>query len=381
MKLKNFVLLCLSISLLIYIASDLSLFRSSVLDESHYAQHSPSKTQNGSNDQTLTKSVGEESEDVLKQITISQEKFSEQETILEVIDVVLIIKNAATNSKLQRKFDITVASILKHTSHSINWHVFGDDKSLNFAQSTLTREYAALPFEARSTLTSNIKTYDLENIEPKIQDSVDVLMKFFTGRHAYYKDPLFFLSTTLHRVLDPSISKVIMMDIDLKLTSDIGLLFGHFKNFTQHQAIGIGYEMQPVYRHLLWSYRSKNIGTHIGEPSIEGGHPGFNSGVLLLDLDKLRKSQLFLLLNQEMTVKQLVEKYDFTNAHLGDQDFYTVTSFEHPELYHVLPCSWNRQLCRWWEDKGYQDIFNDYFDCHEKRIHLYHGNCDTPIPI
>ena len=82
---------------------------------------------------------------------------------------------------------------------------------------------------------------------------------------------------------------------------------------------------------------------------------------------------------KESTIQSYVAKYSFDNAHLGDQDFYTLTSFEHPEFYHSLPCSWNRQLCRWWEDKGYQDVFADYFDCN-KRINLYHGNCDTPIP-
>lgn len=42
-----------------------------------------------------------------------------------------------------------------------------------------------------------------------------------TGRHAYYKGAIFFLSTVLHKILDPSITRVIMIDADLKFMTDI----------------------------------------------------------------------------------------------------------------------------------------------------------------
>merc|ERR1719383_404776 len=110
--------------------------------------------------------------------------------------------------------------------------------------------------------------------------------------------------------------------------TDIKRLHNLFDDFSPEAAIGIGYEMQPVYRHLLWSYRNANKGTMVGEPVSLGGNPGFNSGVLLMHLERLRKSELYELLNQEPTIKSYVTKYSFDNAHLGDQDFYTLTSFE-----------------------------------------------------
>lgn len=61
------------------------------------------------------------------------------------------------------------------------------------------------------------------------------------------------------------------------------------------------------------------------------------------------------------------------------QDFFTVLSFEHGELFHVLPCGWNRQLCQWWRDKGYQAVFASYYNC-DAPVSIYHGNCNTPIP-
>ena len=52
---------------------------------------------------------------------------------------------------------------------------------------------------------------------------------------------------------------------------------------------------------------------------------------------------------------------------------------EHPELFHVLDCTWNRQLCTWWKDHGYSDVFDQYFRC-DGEVKIYHGNCNTPIP-
>jgi len=66
-------------------------------------------------------------------------------------------------------------------------------------------------------------------------------------------------------------------------------------------------------------------------------------------------------------------------GHLGDQDFFTLLSFEHPELFYTLDCGWNRQLCTWWKTKGYEDIFDQYYQCNSK-VKIWHGNCDTPIP-
>jgi len=37
------------------------------------------------------------------------------------------------------------------------------------------------------------------------------------------------------------------------------------------------------------------------------------------------------------------------------------------------------QLCTWWKDHGYSDIFDAYFRC-EGNIKMYHGNCNTRIP-
>jgi hypothetical protein len=57
----------------------------------------------------------------------------------------------------------------------------------------------------------------------------------------------------------------------------------------------------------------------VGDPP-PNGITGFNSGVLLLNLDKMRKSDVYNSLIKPKVVKDLTEKFTF-KGHLGDQDF------------------------------------------------------------
>ncbi|XP_068137254.1 xyloside xylosyltransferase 1 isoform X2 [Hyperolius riggenbachi] len=176
---------------------------------------------------------------------------------------------------------------------------------------------------------------------------------------------------------DPAnITRIIQLDLDLKFKTNIRELFEEFDNFLQASVIGIAQEMQPVYRHTFWQYRRENPNTKVGEPPPEG-MPGFNSGVMLLNLEAMRQSKLYNQLLEPTAVRQLAEKYHF-KGHLGDQDFFSMIGMEHPELFYVLDCSWNRQLCTWWKDHGYADIFDQYYKC-ESHIKILHGNCNTPI--
>lgn len=72
------------------------------------------------------------------------------------------------------------------------------------------------------------------------------------------------------------------------------------------------------------------------------------------------------------------QHYGF-HGHLGDQDLYTLIALDHPEVFYTLPCGWNRQLCVWWRDHGYKNVFDEYFTCDEE-LKIIHGNCKTPIP-
>ena len=219
---------------------------------------------------------------------------------------------------------------------------------------------------------------DIDELAKALDKIVRPMQSHFSYKPgAYYSDALFFLSIAIHQVMPKNMQKVIMLDADLKFKADITVLYNRFDLFTEENIIGIGNEMQPVYRHAFWQYRNKHKGTRVGDPSPDG-LPGYNSGVLLLNLHNMRQSQLYNSLLNAESLKDITEEFEF-KGHLGDQDFFTLIGMKYERLFHVLPCSWNRQLCVWWRDKGYEKVFPLYNDCNSD-IHIYHGNCNTPIP-
>lgn len=216
----------------------------------------------------------------------------------------------------------------------------------------------------------------MENVTEKLSSIIEPMQRHFSSKpDSYYSHALFFLSVALHKVLE--YDKIIMLDADLKFNVDISNLYNLFADFEVSNIIGIAREAQPVYRHVFHSYRSKNPDTRVGEPP-PNGLTGFNSGVLLLDLNRMRNSVTYNKLLDVTHFSELVKEFEF-KGHLGDQDFFTLLSMKHEELFYILPCQWNRQLCQWWRNHGYKEVFEEYFNC-DRDVFIYHGNCNTPIP-
>lgn len=164
--------------------------------------------------------------------------------------------------------------------------------------------------------------------------------------------------------------------------------------FSAENLFGLGPELTPVYRHILFQYRAKNPHTDFGSPYYSShannkhhkshhnnrkhGYPGLNNGVVLMNFERIRKSKLYGELLSAENVQRIANKYEF-KGHLGDQDYFTLLGHEFPSMIYRMECAWNRQLCTWWKEHGYGDVFDAYFQC-EGRIHLYHGNCNSRIP-
>ncbi|XP_063162271.1 xyloside xylosyltransferase 1 isoform X2 [Candoia aspera] len=230
----------------------------------------------------------------------------------------------------------------------------------------------------RAAFRYKVVFHDVEVLAQRLLPTVEAMQKLFSaGAGSYYSDSIFFLSVAMHHIMPKEISRIIQVDLDVEYRANIRELFQEFDNFPEGAVIGIAREMQPVYRHVLWQYRQEHPGTRVGEPPPDG-LSGFNSGVLLLDLEAMRQSALYNHLLEPAVVQRLASKFHF-RGHLGDQDFFTLVGMEHPELFHVLDCTWNRQLCSWWRDHGYADVFEQYFRC-DGHVRIYHGNCNTPIP-
>ncbi|XP_058257555.1 xyloside xylosyltransferase 1 isoform X1 [Hemibagrus wyckioides] len=281
-----------------------------------------------------------------------------------------------TSRTMQSKFEVAMRSMARHGR-------FREDEILvlHYVSDGGSKELAMrmLPVLLReATFQYEVVFHDVNGLTEKLFPIVEAMQKHFSaGSGAYYSDAIFFLSVAMHRIMPTEMKRIVQLDLDLKYRTNIRDLFQQFKHFPPEAVIGIVREMQPVYRHTFWQYRKENPKSRVGDPPPDG-LPGFNSGVMLLNLDTMRRSALYNRLLEPEHVAHLTEKYHF-RGHLGDQDFFSMIGMEHPELFHHLDCGWNRQLCTWWRDHGYGDVFQLYFRC-DGPVHIYHGNCNTQIP-
>ncbi|TSW35247.1 Xyloside xylosyltransferase 1 [Bagarius yarrelli] len=324
---------------------------------------------------------------------------------LQSYHALMMFTKINTSQSMQRKFEVAMRSMARHGR-------FREDEALvlHYVSDGGSKELAVrmLPELLReATFQYEVVFHDVNDLTEKLFPIVEAMQKHFSaGSGAYYSDAIFFLSVAMHRIMPTEMKRILQLDLDLKYRTNIRDLFQQFKHFPPEAVIGIAREMQPVYRyfihththtltftscvlqclysaaltpdqHTFWQYRKENLKTRVGNPPPDG-LPGFNSGVMLLNLEIMRRSALYNRLLEPEQVAHLTEKYHF-RGHLGDQDFFTMIGMEHPELFYPLDCGWNRQLCTWWRDHGYGDVFQLYFRC-DKPVQIYHGNCNTPIP-
>ncbi|KAG0699484.1 Xyloside xylosyltransferase 1 [Chionoecetes opilio] len=326
------------------------------------------------------------------------------------LDVAFIFTHARDNWPLQNQLRVAAGSLLARSSAPLRLHLITDEDGFHAATKIINEVQASDQLDSRHIKPRVHKFLELlhsctamawlrgkesippadvdadeltlvvptDDFIPEIKASVTTLQEFFTRRaNAYYRKALFFFSLHLHRLL-PGLERVILMDIDIKVKGDVAELHSHFERFTPSNVIGMTPEQSPVYRHLLSVYRRHHPNTTLGGPPSEGGFPGYNSGVVLIDINKLRDSQIIKSYLERSKLEERTKHYSF-QGHLGDQDLYTLIALDHPDLFYSLPCGWNRQLCDWWRNHGYQDVFDLYFNCSEE-LKVIHGNCKTPIP-
>lgn len=155
----------------------------------------------------------------------------------------------------------------------------------------------------------------MHELASQLEDIVSVMSPHFSSKPGtYYSDALFFLSLGLHRIAPAEQSLAAMFDADTKFREDIKELFGEFDRFGSQALFGLAPELTPVYRHVLYLYRNKHPNTLFGEPARSGGYPGFNSGVVLFNLDRLRNSSVYNQIVRRESVDTMTEKYHFKVA-------------------------------------------------------------------
>ena len=194
-----------------------------------------------------------------------------------------------------------------------------------------------------------------------------------------YNSTLYYIAP-FYATIFPGLKRLVTVDTDIEFNVDINFLFAEFDKFDSDQLIGVANDLSPHYYQMLTGYRSNHPDTKLGTP---GPLQGFNVGVLLLNLERMRQSKLY---NHHLTaagVTKLAVKYGLTGTHLGEQDWLTLVAWDSPQLVYPLNCLFNRQKGKDFLQEPWTEIFYMFHNCEGdsdgKGAFLVHGNSDSNV--
>ncbi|XP_039723808.1 xylosyl- and glucuronyltransferase LARGE2 isoform X8 [Pteropus medius] len=188
-----------------------------------------------------------------------------------------------------------------------------------------------------------VSFYDAEELKPQVSW---IPNKHYSGLYGLMK-------LVLPGALPPALARVIVLDTDVTFASDIAELWALFAYFSDEQVIGLVENQSDWYLGNLWR-------NHRPWPALGRG---FNTGVILLRLDRLRQAgweQMWkLTATQELLTLPATSLADQVWGSLlggggqaqgqgemavSAQDIFNAIIKRHPGLVLPLPCIWNVQL-------------------------------------
>ncbi|XP_068017575.1 xylosyl- and glucuronyltransferase LARGE2 [Melanerpes formicivorus] len=204
-----------------------------------------------------------------------------------------------------------VKSILFHRKNPLHFHFITDSVAHQILQTL---------FESWMVPSVHISFYNADDLKPEVSW---IPNKHYSGIYGLMK-------LTLTKALPSNLSKVIVLDTDITFATDIAELWAVFGKFSDKQVIGLVENQSDWYLGNLW----KN---HKPWPALGRG---FNTGVILLLLDRLRRlgwEQMWRLTAERELMSML-------STSLADQDIFNAVIKQDPALVYRLPCFWNVQL-------------------------------------
>ncbi|CAH8638004.1 unnamed protein product [Heterobilharzia americana] len=151
-------------------------------------------------------------------------------------------------------------------------------------------------------------------------------LQWIVSKHSSGAKP--FLKLLLPDILPSSVHKVIVLDIDILFNADIVELWNHFEKFQETQMIGIALEQNPHFENVMKDLIKEWEGY------------GYNGGILLFDLFKLRSIMWNEIWISITTYLLGIQGYLIT----GEQDIMNAIVFKYKDLLYEIPCQWNVQL-------------------------------------
>ncbi|XP_032139368.1 LARGE xylosyl- and glucuronyltransferase 2 isoform X6 [Sapajus apella] len=204
-----------------------------------------------------------------------------------------------------------VKSMLFYRKNPLHLHLVTDAVARNILETL---------FHTWMVPAVRVSFYDADELKPQVSW---IPNKHYSGLYGLMK-------LVLPGTLPAELARVIVLDTDITFASDIAELWALFAHFSDTQAIGLVENQSDWYLGNLW----KN---HRPWPALGRG---FNTGVILLRLDRLRQAGW----EQMWRLTARRELLTLPATSLADQDIFNAVIKEHPGLVRPLPCVWNVQL-------------------------------------
>ncbi|KAK6191618.1 hypothetical protein SNE40_003262 [Patella caerulea] len=226
----------------------------------------------------------------------------------EVVHVAIVC--AGHNST--RDVVTLIKSILFHRKNPLHFHFISDPM-------------------AELILKTLFYTWNVAEVQYSFYPAEDIKSDISWVPNHHYSGIFGLMKLTLPKLLPKDRDKVIVLDTDVTFSTDIAELWKLFRVLKEKQnAIGLVENQSDWYLGKLW----KN---HRPWPALGRG---FNTGVILLDLNMLRDiswMQMWRLIAEKELMTMLATA-------LADQDIFNAVIKQHPYLVLKLPCQWNVQL-------------------------------------
>ncbi|XP_030773019.1 LARGE xylosyl- and glucuronyltransferase 2 isoform X4 [Rhinopithecus roxellana] len=204
-----------------------------------------------------------------------------------------------------------VKSMLFYRKNPLHLHLVTD---------AVARNILEMLFHTWMVPAVHVSFYNAEELKSQVSW---IPNKHYSGLYGLMK-------LVLPSALPAELAHVIVLDTDVTFASDISELWALFAHFSDTQAIGLVENQSDWYLGNLW----KN---HRPWPALGRG---FNTGVILLRLDRLRQAGW----EQMWRLTARRELLTLPATSLADQDIFNAVIKEHPGLVQPLPCVWNVQL-------------------------------------
>ncbi|KAJ8268812.1 hypothetical protein COCON_G00114190 [Conger conger] len=217
-----------------------------------------------------------------------------------------------------------VKSVLFHRRNPLHFHFITD---------AIAQQILASLFHTWMVPAVRVDFYDADELKSEVSW---IPNKHYSGIYGLMK-------LVLTKTLPPDLQRVIVLDTDITFATDIAELWAVFHKFKGQQVLGLVENQSDWYLGNLW----KN---HRPWPALGRG---FNTGVILLLLDRLRKLRW----EQMWRLTAERELMSMLSTSLADQDIFNAVIKQNPFLVYQLPCFWNVQLSdHTRSEKCYKDV-------------------------